>query len=129
MLLLAALDRGLVTSVAAAVIVVVVGVSLLVWLRGRRTPELELPTEAPEDERPLAERTAPPPIEPAQLPELEPRPEPEPAPVPGLEEPAVEQRWVPEAVRDLPRAEELPEWFVRLRTGAPLEPGKRPRRR
>jgi hypothetical protein len=45
----------------------------------------------------------------------------EPEPAAAEEEPA----HVPDAVRGLPRAEELPDWFVRLRTGAPLEPEKR----
>jgi hypothetical protein len=112
--------------ILAAVLVVAVGLLALLLLR-RRGPatEVERPDETPVDERPLAERTAPPPVGP----EPEPRPETEPEPVPGLEEPEVVQAAVPEAVRDLPRAEELPEWFVRFRTGAPLEPEKRSRRR
>jgi hypothetical protein len=112
--------------ILAAVLVVAAGLLVLLLLRRREsTPEVEPAVEAPVDERPLAERTAPPPVEPEPRPQAEPQPE----SVPGLEEPAVVQPAVPEAVRDLPRAEELPEWFVRLRTGAPLEPEKRSRRR
>jgi hypothetical protein len=114
--------------ILAAVLVVAAGLLVLLLLRRREsTPEVEPAVEAPVDERPLAERTAPPPVESEPRPQAEPQSEPE--PVPGLEEPAVVQPAVPEAVRDLPRAEELPEWFVRFRTGAPLEPEKRSRRR
>ncbi|MGZ4388479.1 MAG: hypothetical protein ACXVZL_03770 [Gaiellaceae bacterium] len=115
--------------ILAAVLVVAVGLLALLLLRRRGgAAVVAQPLEAPVDERPLAERTAPPPVEPGP-PSPEAEPQPGPGSVPGLEEPAVVQPSVPEAVRDLPRAEELPEWFVRLRTGAPLESEKRPRRR
>ncbi|HEY6055762.1 MAG TPA: hypothetical protein VIU86_17665 [Gaiellaceae bacterium] len=116
--------------ILAAVLVVAVGLLALLLLRRRgAAAEVESAVEAPVDERPLAERTAPPPVAPEPEPRPETETEPEPEPVPGLEEPAVVRAAVPEAVRDLPRAEELPEWFVRFRTGAPLEPEKRSRRR
>lgn len=117
---------------AGGALVALIGLAVLLWLARTRRRETPAPADEPEpqlDERELAARTAPPPVERSE-PEADQEPQPEPQPVPGLTAAAPEPApaRVPEAVRDLPRADELPEWFVRLRTGAPLEPGKRRRR-